>query len=133
MKSFISNMSQPFAHYQKQARPIKRTMASPIETKKIGKTPVQEGNPKHVVANKRILLELKDWDKYIDKGIMYRSADDDHIKEWHASIQGPKGSPYEGGEFFVEIKFSNNYPFEAPEVRFLTPVYHPNIGSNEEA
>ncbi|KAJ9581946.1 hypothetical protein L9F63_003699 [Diploptera punctata] len=44
-----------------------------------------------------------------------------------ASIIGMKDTPYEGGVFKVEIQIPEKYPFEPPRLRFLTPVYHPNI------
>ena len=42
-------------------------------------------------------------------------------------IQGPAGSPYEGGSFKLEIAVPDRYPFEPPKIRFMTPIYHPNI------
>lgn len=52
---------------------------------------------------------------------------DDNLMNWEATIIGPKGSPFEGGIFHLTIKFPQNYPFRPPEVKFSTPVYHPNI------
>ena len=47
---------------------------------------------------------------------------------WAGKIKGPKNSPYEGGIYFFEMKFTNNYPNEGPiDVRMKTPIYHPNI------
>ncbi len=46
---------------------------------------------------------------------------------WNVIMQGPDSTPYEGGEFNLQFKFPDNYPFKAPEVRFVTPIYHPNI------
>ena len=50
---------------------------------------------------------------------------------WFGNIEGPKNSPYEGGTFFFEMKFRDNYP--APDsivdVQMRTPTYHPNIYS----
>ena len=46
---------------------------------------------------------------------------------WKACFNGPKNTPYMYGLFFIEIKFDENYPNVAPEVRMRTPTYHPNI------
>ena len=46
---------------------------------------------------------------------------------WQASITGPVGSPYEGGIFYLYLKVPLNYPFDPPEVRFLTRIFHPNV------
>ena len=40
---------------------------------------------------------------------------------------GPKETPYENGVFSLEMFLPAQYPMEAPKVRFLTRVWHPNI------
>ena len=42
-------------------------------------------------------------------------------------IQGPEGSPFEGGVFKLELFLPEDYPMSAPKVRFITKIYHPNI------
>jgi len=42
-------------------------------------------------------------------------------------VQGPKGTVYEGGLFKLSVHVPSRYPFEPPQVRFITPVHHPNI------
>ncbi|PKK22937.1 ubiquitin-conjugating enzyme E2T [Columba livia] len=46
-----------------------------------------------------------------------------------AQILGGADTPYEKGIFNLEIVVPERYPFEPPKIRFLTPIYHPNIDS----
>ena len=49
-----------------------------------------------------------------------------HLK---ACIPGPPGTPYEGGKYIVDVKIPTEYPFRPPVMKFITPVWHPNISS----
>ena len=53
--------------------------------------------------------------------------DPSNIMEWKCSISGPQDTPFANGLFFLKIKFPDNYPNSAPEVSFLTPIYHINV------
>lgn len=44
-----------------------------------------------------------------------------------ATLFGPQDSPYADGAFKLDIVIPSGYPMEPPAIRFVTPVYHPNI------
>ncbi|KAI0894642.1 prion-inhibition and propagation-domain-containing protein [Annulohypoxylon nitens] len=46
-----------------------------------------------------------------------------------ASIEGPPGTPYEGGTFWITVKIIESKP---PVLRFHTKIYHPNIDPRGE-
>lgn len=49
---------------------------------------------------------------------------------WDATIMGPEKTPWEGGLYSLEIRFSANHPYRPPFVRFTTQMCHPNITSD---
>ncbi|CAF1492671.1 unnamed protein product [Adineta steineri] len=51
---------------------------------------------------------------------------------WLGWIDGPENSPYAGGRFRLTIDFPVEFPFQPPEIRFITPVFHPNISMTGE-
>ena len=49
-----------------------------------------------------------------------------NIYKWKVLLPGLKGSTYDDGLFNLSFNLEN-YPFRCPEVKFITPIYHPNI------
>lgn len=60
-------------------------------------------------------------------GVCAWPLDDHRLTHLQAQIQGPQGTVYYNGIFRLDIQVSERYPFEPPNIRFVTPVYHPNI------
>jgi ubiquitin-conjugating enzyme E2 N len=51
----------------------------------------------------------------------------DSLRYLSATIIGPSDTPYENGIFKLEVFLKEEYPLEAPMIRFITQIYHPNI------
>lgn len=59
-------------------------------------------------------------------GITAGPVSEDDLLNWQALIQGPEGTPFEGGVFPAELKFPNDYPLSPPTMKFLGEIWHPN-------
>ncbi|KAM3588911.1 Ubiquitin-conjugating enzyme E2 T [Umbelopsis sp. WA50703] len=51
----------------------------------------------------------------------------DNCTHLEAHIRGPIDSPFEDGTFKLDVQIPQRYPFDPPQIRFVTPIYHPNI------
>lgn len=97
-------------------------------------------------AEKRLRREFKEFIKdpplFCSGGPGLKNVNDHEISSyhhskkdyynWNATITGPQESPYANGIFNLSISFPPNYPFKAPSVKFITPIYHPNISKSGE-
>ncbi len=80
---------------------------------------------------RRIKKEWSDINQEIEKSnenISVKLVNDELI-HWNATIIGPVGSPFEGGNFTLDITFPSEYPFKPPVIKFLNKMYHPNIST----
>ncbi|XP_075985278.1 ubiquitin-conjugating enzyme E2 T-like [Anticarsia gemmatalis] len=75
----------------------------------------------------RLAREIKNFETKPPWGIVCHPREDNIFDELEFTVQGPKGSPYENGSFKLSVTIPEKYPFEPPLVKFITPVYHPNI------
>ena len=55
------------------------------------------------------------------------SPSPDNLFVWNAVLCGPEESTYESGVYQLQILFPDDYPLRAPQVRFITKVFHPNV------
>ncbi|KAI0003577.1 ubiquitin-conjugating enzyme/RWD-like protein [Xylariaceae sp. FL0662B] len=83
---------------------------------------------------RRVSKELKDIQadttSKITASPVNPNGDLTHLK---ASIPGPPGTPYDGGNFIVDVIIPPEYPFRPPIMKFETKVWHPNISSQTGA
>mmetsp|Transcript_56531 Transcript_56531/g.156586 ORF Transcript_56531/g.156586 Transcript_56531/m.156586 type:complete len:172 (-) Transcript_56531:219-734(-) len=97
---------------------------------------------------KRLMKERKALEKEMEGGkedeAWFALGDSDDTYKWTVTVMGPKEyavnpvaeaeargerrpSPYAEGMFQVLFEFQPSYPMTPPKVKFLSPVYHPNV------
>ncbi|CAO3565809.1 unnamed protein product [Mortierella alpina] len=52
---------------------------------------------------------------------------EDSMTDIQAWIQGPEGTPYDGGCFRLRIQLSADFPNSPPKCYFMTKIFHPNV------
>ena len=75
------------------------------------------------------LMEAED--KSNSYGVDYWNGNDNDPYHWEITMIAPKDSLYEGGYFKLEAKLSEKYPEFPPAIKFLTRIYHCNIGKDD--
>lgn len=78
---------------------------------------------------KRIAKELEECKQDTTSGISLRLNNETDLTHLTGLFKGPPGTPYEGGNFQIDINVPSEYPFKPPQMKFLTKIYHPNISS----
>ncbi|XP_065898522.1 ubiquitin-conjugating enzyme E2 S-like [Dysidea avara] len=57
-------------------------------------------------------------------------VNDEDVTNIEASIEGPAGTPYEGGMFRMKLVLPKDFPASPPQGYFLTKIFHPNVAKN---
>jgi len=47
--------------------------------------------------------------------------------QWEFAIPGRKETPWEGGLYRGQMLFKDDYPSTPPKVKFVPPLFHPNV------
>lgn len=59
--------------------------------------------------------------------LLLKPVTDVDMFHWKAVIEGPTETPYEGGQWVLDIHVHEGYPISPPSVYFQTKIVHPNI------
>jgi ubiquitin-conjugating enzyme E2 S len=79
-----------------------------------------------LAATKTLTKQLVELTTKPCEGISVEFAEE-NIREIYADIEGPTGTPFEGGVFRVKLLLGDDFPDAPPKGFFLTKVFHPNI------
>mmetsp|Transcript_13559 Transcript_13559/g.18602 ORF Transcript_13559/g.18602 Transcript_13559/m.18602 type:complete len:318 (+) Transcript_13559:84-1037(+) len=85
-------------------------------------------NPRNP-AVKRILMEIREFQRATESSHYTAAPLEDNIFEWHFNIRGPSGSDYEGGIYHGRILLPSEYPMKPPNIVLLTPNGRFEIGT----
>eukprot|EP01025_Chloroclados_australasicus_P037902 TRINITY_DN3877_c1_g1_i2.p2 TRINITY_DN3877_c1_g1~~TRINITY_DN3877_c1_g1_i2.p2 ORF type:complete len:191 (-),score=15.32 TRINITY_DN3877_c1_g1_i2:493-1065(-) len=77
-------------------------------------------------ARKRLIRDFKHLQQDPPVGVN-ASPKPDNVMLWNAIIFGPDGTIWEDGIFKLTMEFSEEYPQKAPTVKFVSPLFHPNV------
>lgn len=81
----------------------------------------------------RLKKELAEVGKDDTSGVKAQPVTEGNLRHLVGIIQGPEGTPYDGGVFEIDVTIPKNYPFEPPKMKFTTKIWHPNISSQTGA
>ncbi|CAG9316453.1 unnamed protein product [Blepharisma stoltei] len=75
---------------------------------------------------------MRDLNEMRSDPLPYATADIDgnNFRLWKGTLNGPPGTPYEGGLFEFQLNFPADYPTNPPTCKFITPIFHPNVYSD---
>ncbi|KAJ3843313.1 ubiquitin-conjugating enzyme [Lentinula raphanica] len=81
-------------------------------------------------SNSNTLLlrrQLTELTKHPVEGFSAGLVDENNLYEWEVLVIGPPDTLYEGGFFKARLTFPPEFPLLPPKMKFITPMWHPNI------
>ena len=79
----------------------------------------------------RLSEERKAWRKNHPLGFIARPMKNSdgllNLMLWEFPIPSQKNTPWEGGLYHGQIIFKDDYPLASPKVKFVPPLFHPNV------
>ncbi|KAK6513899.1 hypothetical protein TWF506_008330 [Arthrobotrys conoides] len=85
-----------------------------------------------MAAVKRITRELAEFSNNPLPGVSAGLVSEKDVFKWNVILTGPKGSPYSGGVFTLNLNLPTEYPFKPPTLNFTTKIYHPNVSNDDK-
>lgn len=78
-------------------------------------------------VTRRLQSELMQLMMSAPSGVSAFPVSDDNLLAWAGTIEGPDDTYYAGMKFKISLEFPQEYPYKPPNVKFTSPMYHPNI------
>eukprot|EP01059_Diplonema_ambulator_P031403 TRINITY_DN5748_c0_g1_i1.p1 TRINITY_DN5748_c0_g1~~TRINITY_DN5748_c0_g1_i1.p1 ORF type:complete len:177 (+),score=42.72 TRINITY_DN5748_c0_g1_i1:74-604(+) len=97
-----------------------------MTTTQLQATPVEKDTDAAKQVTKRLRKELMSLMSMRMQGVSAFPIGDD-LFGWMGTVRGTKGTPYEDLDFKLNLRFTTKYPFEPPQVKFVTNCFHPNV------
>ncbi|KAH7105399.1 ubiquitin-conjugating enzyme/RWD-like protein [Auriculariales sp. MPI-PUGE-AT-0066] len=82
---------------------------------------------------RRLGKELADLSSDTHSSIRVEPCEDGDPLHLRGFFKGPLDTPYEGGEYSIDIMIPHDYPFRPPVMKFETKIWHPNVSSTTGA
>ncbi|KAF5842837.1 ubiquitin carrier protein [Dunaliella salina] len=82
-------------------------------------------------TQKTLMRELKALQDQPPEGIRV-VFNEQNLADVQAELDGPAGTPYEGGLFRIRLSVGADYPTSPPKGFFATKIFHPNVSPSGE-
>lgn len=83
------------------------------------------------IAEARLSEEIKQWKHHHPRDFSAKPSENldgtPNLLFWECSIPGEEGTPWEGGQYYISLEFSLEYPDTHPKAVFSPPIFHPNV------